>query len=457
MIRRKSLYLLLTLLAFVASSSGLEAAKVKAEGKPGEAAASKPASTKPAAKKPASHPVVELEDPVVATGPEAGEVYRVFEFNVADQNQSRVTDPNVAREDAWKFLPNPIHKFEITDLKDAIRAEVVVDRWGGHHSTFDKSIRFNGGKYLALPEVQNTEKKPEQYMSQDNPIIEVPLDQLKEGENEIQGYCRGTWWGQWGGYAYALRVYYDPAKKAHTKAEIVAPVNGEELKSPATIEVKASEGEIAKVEVLANYEDYDFDGNGVYKEYQGHYYQEERGKAAQLAHHIGTADAAPFSATWDMQWVPDQTEDITLIARVQNPDGVWFVTQPVAGLKIAEREQSVTLYKASGVEPRFGVRTNKTMTCKFIIPEGTDLSKAADAKLYLRTWNGTNEEHGDFLFNDFKVKGTAKNHHYAFTEHEIPVENLKVGENVVSFTSPTKHHHLEILWPGPGLVVRYKK
>lgn len=474
MIRRKSLLLLLTLAAFIASGSALEAAKVRPEGKAAKAAKaegkkkqkgkkekaaeSKPAATKPAATRPASHPVVELGEAVVAPGPQAGEVYKVFTWDATGQRQYRVTDPNVNNEEAWKFLPNSPMKIQIADLKDAVRAEVVLDRWGGHTGTMDESIQFNGGNWLALPDVQGVTENPSQYMSQDNPVIEVPLDQLKEGENSVVGYCReAKGWGQFGIFAMVVRVYYDPAKKAHTKAEIAAPANGAELTSPATIEVKATEGEIQKVEVLAEYEDYDFDGDGVYKEYVGAYHQVNYETPIALAHHVGTADAAPFNVTWDMQWVPDQAEAISLIARVQSADGVWFVTEPVTGLTIGEREQSVQLYKASDVPTRFGARTNKTLTCKIVIPEGTDLSKAVDAKLYLRTWNGTNEEHGDFLFNDLTVKGKGANHHYAFSEHEIPVENLKVGENVVSFTSPTKHHHLEVSWPGPGLVVRYKK
>ena len=46
--------------------------------------------------------------------------------------------------------------------------------------------------------------------------------------------------------------------------------------------------------------------------------QPQRGQAAEISGHVGTALESPFAVTWDTTWIPDQPEgSIRLIARVQ--------------------------------------------------------------------------------------------------------------------------------------------
>lgn len=417
--------------------------------------------------KPASKPSAETftSTPAIpARGPQPGEVYKVFELHLGKTNADwRVTDRNAKHKGAQRFIPSPVHTFVADDLKDAVRAEIMLDRWGGHTDTYDKSLRINGNAWLALPDIQNTPEDPRSYMSQDNPMIEIPLEYLQEGENTLEGACKGTSWGQWGMYSVALRVYYDPAKKPHAKAEIISPKTGDQLAEQPLIEVSALDAEVAieQVEVLARYEDYDFDGNGVYREWAGSWHQPKKGEPAFLANHVGTDSEAPFQVTWDTEWVPDQTDEIELIARVRDANGVWSVTPAVTGLMFADRERSVALYKASEMPSEFWVHKNNehlTKTCKIVIPENVDLSKLADARLYMRTWGIPNSTIEGFLFNDLKVKSKGLDHHYALSAYDIPVDALKHGENTITFEFDTRTEpcHLEILWPGPGLVVRSK-
>ena len=112
----------------------------------------------------------------------------------------------------------------------SLRAEVLLDRWGGHPDTSDKQIRFNGNEGIEIPEPATMPEghRPERYFYQDNPIVEVPLFHLREGVNTFEGTC-GTisksprHWGPWGLYSLILRVYYDPARKPHATGRLFSP------------------------------------------------------------------------------------------------------------------------------------------------------------------------------------------------------------------------------------------
>jgi hypothetical protein len=113
--------------------------------------------------------------------PRAGDVYREYSQHVGGRNW-RVTDPNVQNARAKKNLPNPVLTVHIGDLDKAIRAEALIDRWGGHTKTYDHKIRFNKNSWIDIPGLQTTPSghESEMYHYQDNPIVEIPLNHLKE-------------------------------------------------------------------------------------------------------------------------------------------------------------------------------------------------------------------------------------------------------------------------------------
>lgn len=295
-------------------------------------------------------------------------------------------------------------------------------------------------------------------MFQDNPIVGVPLEHLKEGENTFQGTCKGTWWGQWGMYSLILRVYYDPEQKSHPSGRIVSPTNGQELGENPKIIVEAMSKEgIERIDVLAFYEGYDENGDGIYQEWHRSYFQPARGEAAEIQHHVGTITSEPYEIIWDTKWIPDQVpKSIKLLARISDKQGLWYVTQTVEDLSLVRSDCSVKLYKASDVPERFSVRAGNTKKCKITIPPADDLNKAVESSMYLRTWHGFDKVHSDIKFNDWSMKAGGKSHHYAYTSHIVPISTLRNGDNVITFHSNTKDHGLEVLWPGPGLIVRYE-
>jgi hypothetical protein len=98
-------------------------------------------------------------------GPKPGDVYREYSTHNGGSTDWRVTDPNATNPGAKKFLPNPVLSVRIDDPSHAIRAEALLDRWGGHTGTTPKKIRFNGNDWISLPELATTPEgdRPEMF------------------------------------------------------------------------------------------------------------------------------------------------------------------------------------------------------------------------------------------------------------------------------------------------------
>ncbi len=407
--------------------------------------------------------VAPLSEKAMKAGPRPGDVYREYAIHNGGNLDWRVTDPNAKHKGAQAFLPNPILNLNIRDLNDAIRAEAVLDRWGGHAGTKQKLIRFNGSDWITLPELTTTPAghDPERYHSQDNPVVAVPLEHLRKGDNVLEGMIgpkNESSWGQWGLYSLILRVYYDPEKKRHATGKIVSPAAGATLGENPTIELQYDQN-AERIDVLAWYDGYDEDGNGVFKEWHGTRFQPFRGKAADLQDHVGTIDpsSAERELTWKTRWVPDQQpKAIKLIARVQSNDDLIYVTDTVDGLSLKREGFSVKQFRATDVPEVFSVRVGQTKSCNIPIAATDDLGAATEAVLHYRTWEAHDGHHEPFELNGHKHLNEGKNHHYDYDLLPIPIAELKSGDNTFTIQSETEHHMLEVLWPGPAITVRFR-
>ena len=395
-------------------------------------------------------------------GPQPGDVYREFASHQGG-NDWRVTNPDARDPRARRYLPNPALPLHIDSLEGAVRAEALLDRWGGHVSTKRPQIRFNDSPWLDVPPPLNApgDGDHERYYFQDNPVIAVPLEHLKAGDNTFQGTCshaNPTGWGQWGLYSLILRVYYEPAATPHPSGRIVSPAQGATIGENPTICIEASSPSgVARVDVLAWYEGYDEDGDGVWLDWHGGHFQPIRGQAADLRDHVGTLWRSPYELTWDTRWVPDQPpRAVKLIARVEGSRGTWFVTQPVTGLTLQRPGQHVRLFRTAEVPARFGVRNHSTKSCVIPIRSDHDLSRVIEAGLHYRTWHGWDGHHKPFRLNDLVHLNEGKNHHFDYDIHLIPPAALRTSDNVFAVSSETEHHMLEVHWPGPALTVRFR-
>lgn len=410
-----------------------------------------------------------------APGPQPGDVYREFARHNGGDSDWRITDDQAVEKfpRARDHLPNAQMPLTIDDLDHAIAAEVLLDRWGGHRGTINKRIRFNGGDWIPIPEIgQNPDYgwvpdgiRPEMLMYQDNPVVSVPLKDLVEGINTLEADCDeagGFGWGQWGLYSAVVRVYYDASAKGENAAitgRIVSPRTGATIGERPVIEIDAdAEMGVSRIDVLAAYDGFDEDGDGVFGGYHGSRFQLTSGEPNELRDHVGTLWKKPYRLTWDARWVPDQPDrSIRLQARIQNSRGYWTVTEPTQEITLSRSDARVVLYRPRDVPEDFAVRVDETKRCWFDIPETDSLADASGAILHLRTWHGWDGHHEPLRINDHELPVDGKNHFYDYDQLSIPPSALRTGENEFAIHSTTEHHMLEVLWPGPAIAVRYRK
>ncbi|MCK5243611.1 VCBS repeat-containing protein, partial [bacterium] len=390
--------------------------------------------------------------------PDSGIVYKEFTFN-NDKNNWRVTDPGVDLvkfPEAAAFLPNPKLQIALDDLQEADNAELIMDFWGGHEGTIDKKLRFNNNNWIVIPELHNIGPCPSpgnKYIQQVNHKISIPLNNLITGQNVFEGTSgpNGWDWGQWGWYGIVLRIYYD-SDKPHTTGQITYPVSNSTISANPTILISVS-GNADRVDVLAYYDGYDTDGDGVYADWQSNYHRQSWEEQIGISNHVGTDTSSPFQITWDTTRVPDQNPGtIKLKARIRNTGGYWYETAPVENITLS-RQQSVKLYKPYNVQQKFWVRAGEVKASNVNIPS---LSDAATAIMHIKTWNG-NDESNDFYtkINNWTTPKYGKNHFYHYDQITVPISELKTGENTITFSSTTLHHGIEIMWPGPAIQIVY--
>lgn len=408
------------------------------------------------------------------TAPQPGETYREYTYLAPlDGIGWRVTDPDATATRAADFLPNPVHTLGNLDLSQAVNAEALLDIWGGHVGTTGKAIRFNNNAFRSIPNIQTIpDSSPQCYNQQYNPVVDVDLAHLQSTGNIFDALadrqtCFNFNWGQWGLYTTILRVYYDSATKPHPTGTITSHVSGGTVTENAVISCNPTGGTggIARVEFFAFYDGYDTDGDGVYAQYHESYFRNRTQGGKVTRNHVGTATSAPWQVQWDTTLVPDQAPgSVKLIARIQDNNGIWHVTPEVTGLTLA-RTTTVKLYKPFNVPRRMRTRdfqntTNDSTQSNVSIPASDNLADATAAYLLVRTWNGIDgrAEPGEDHWT--RVNGTAigdygEDHLYSYDVLPISPSLLTNGSNVISFLSESSHHGVDILWPGPAVLVHY--
>lgn len=395
------------------------------------------------------------------TGPQPGDIYKEYSVNLKVGNNWRVTDPDVTREDAQAFLPNPVLSINIDDLEGAIRAEAMMDIWGGHTGTTGKKFRFNNNEWIDIPKLTTTPEGnySECYLSQYNTIVNLPLEYLIEGENNFEGtsgtqLCNSFNWGQWGWYVMIVRIYYDE-DKIHTRANISDLTNGSEFNENPVLEITSENSDdISEVQYIARYNGYDENGDGIYNDWHWAYHSPE------LVDHIGTSKSPPFNVTWKTEWIPDQEEGaIAIIARIKDKNDIWFVTDSVFNLSLKrEAGKSVKMFTSRDLPIGYSVRNNKKKDC---FSDISTLENAVTAKLFHRTWNAADDHAASgslshpLFVNENIFKCYGKNHFYALSSADIPIAELKTGQNTISYKSTTLEHGIEVLWPGPAIIIKY--
>lgn len=398
--------------------------------------------------------------------PPPGSIYRDYWTTMSTSgNAWRVTDPNATHSGARAFLPNPVLTIAIADLQGAVRAEAILDIWGGHPGTSNKRLRFNANPWIPIPELTTTPTAGECYVQQWNVTVDVPIAHLVQGNNRLEGTsggqtCFDFGWGQWGWYGIIVRIYYD-ISKPHPTGQIVSHASGGTFgDNPTLAAIAQSSAGVNRVDFIAAYEDYDRDGDGYYTDWQRNYHRGRYDTEVRARNIVGSVTAAPWQVVWNTEWLPNQPSgSVKLIARIRDNNGIWFVTNAVENLTFNRSQGTVKLYKPVGVHEVFWVRAGETKSCTIPIPDSDSLHNATAAKLYIATWNGIDGQGSGHWkrINGWTVPVMGEDHYYALNDIPVPVSALQPGNNVFSFYSGSTHHGVEIMWPGPAVAVKYSR
>jgi hypothetical protein len=397
----------------------------------------------------------------------AQEVFRefTFDFGASPKKQFSELDPGTKRDfsknQTWgatkpRHVPKPI----TLDLVGATRAELSVEYWGGHIGTSGQRFQVNSNGWADLPQPVGTPGRPVCYHRTllGNNAVPIPLAHLREGTNFVQfaagpQVCYSFDFGFYWIYDFTVRVFYG-GDRPHPTGEIVSPKPGAQFGETLQLEARASSpnGSIARVEFIGEYDDFDWDGDGVWREWQ---FTSHHGV---LQHHLGTATNAPWRATWDARWLPDQSQAIRVRARITDQAGVTYRTPPADNLTQRRAGRSVRMFKSADVPERFSVRDGKSARCSIVV-DG-DRAGMKFARLVLSTWSANVDDdsvhelrlNGERLANRF-----GQFHSYSFDTLEVPLARLKPGRNEISLFSTFKGHALEVNWPGPVLLVEFAR
>lgn len=346
---------------------------------------------------------------------------------------------------------------QIDDLDKAIGAELVVEYWGGHIGTSDQKFKFNGNAFIALPTIKNTPTDPQCYYRNIlGAAVEVPLNHLKEGENLMQfslapQTCYSFNWAWYFLYSVTMRIYYDDTKP-HPTGHIVTPLPGDVIGDAPKLKAEASSpnGKITEVIFVGQYDDFDWKGTGEFRQW---HYQYQLGK---LKHYLGRVIRAPFEATWENHFVPDQSQPMKIKAIITDESGMKYMTTPVNDIKMTREGRSVKMYASEDVPENFGVRVGRRKSCTINI--SNDLSKAKSARLLVATWSGATNDGSrhEIGLNGIKLSDNFGTFHsYSYKMLHVPLKLLKQGSNEIYIYSDFHGHALEINWPGPVILIEY--
>lgn len=383
--------------------------------------------------------------------------------NNPNGNRWRVNDADLSLHEIFglrsEALANGLVLINVPeDLFQLDRAELYLELWGGHPLTEHKRFMLNGkGKYVMPDDGVAADQCNYTY-----PAMAVTLSHLVRGVNAIQFACdRGqAFWGHYIIDQAAVRCRLKPnhpdliaAGLRNFTAEVKVehgPVLFDQTRLSLAFPT-AHQGDIESVCYEGRYLDYDDNGNGLEADWHGYT------QARQVKNHIGTATEPPFAVVWDTRFVPTQARPMAVRARVTLKNGIQYQTQTTDGLLFPPDRKQVTLFTCTDMPRPFWSRDNQEKKAVMLLPP--DLSQVESARLYVRIWDGgEGDVKAPFQINGhaYAITSGKAIHDVVFTIADVNPEHLKPGENVIALLSDTEHHGIEMLLPGPALILRFQ-
>lgn len=356
--------------------------------------------------------------------------------------------PASAQRDGWLPLEADV------SLEGATYAELIIERVQSHEDTKYLQIRFNDGAWLTVPEPTRIPGPRTDYMFHSNTRIPIPLTDLKPGKDNAFRFRVGEeqrWdWPQNLIYGLVLRVHY-PSDGLPKNLRLSGVTEGDTLGNEVALSLSSSADlEVTKVEYIGLYEDVNWPGDGLYRQWQ---YNFHRG---QVRNHVGTAIEAPFSVNWNTEWLPDQSEPIRLSARVHTRSGLIYQVPAVNNLQLG-RDHSVYLAKPDSTPTAWATRSGE-FSQHLMIP--FDPPEATAARLYWNSWSPCYS--AALQLNGHKLPDADQGDCYAAAQRTETIQDMSVlqsGENTLMTNKTPLHdgqmvHGMEVQYPGFMLKIK---
>jgi hypothetical protein len=340
------------------------------------------------------------------------------------------------------------------DLKGAVKAELVLEKVQSHEDTKGLKVQINGHHWLKVSDAEAIPKPQSVYMHHYYPIVPIPLEDLNEGINntiKLEVDPDQKWnWPQNIIYGIIFRIYYD-VSKSHTSVKVHNQKNSEEIL--LTILPVDKSNNIDRVEYLGLYEDYNYEGDGEFRQWHYHYYK------GKIMNHIGTSDQEPFSYNWNISWIPDQEKPLKIGARVIDKNGIIYFVESQDPITKFNRPYEVKLYQTYNVPENFVSRAD-TFTTDFEIDR--DPSTALAWQISWVSWS-PGYANGIYV-NDVKILDhEGPKYEYFIHLHELKkMKILKMGNNQIKTGKTPLYdgkmvHGMEVQWPGMMVKIKYRK
>jgi hypothetical protein len=385
--------------------------------------------------------------------------------NPAYTKQFRINSPEVvlhpgfgprreARENGLMLIRTEENLFQIT------AAEFYAEWWGGHPGTANKRFTVNGRTTYVLPRT-GTEDGHCTYFY---PSVPLKAADLVNGWSAFQfAVDQGTtFWGHslienacvrmalTNGHPDLVKLNLAAFTARVTATPLPAPAEGFAL----AIEVPpAFRDRVARVDFQTWHTGYDDNGDTRTTDWHG--FTKRRLPMA----HAGSADGGAARVEWGTPMLAAQA-GVAVRAQVYFKDAPDLVYQTAAatGLEIAARPgTTVTLHHADELPKKFWSRANKLQRCAITLD--FDPATIERAELVVITWTGGAGGVREY----FKLNGRhfpvaeGSGHEVQFSRLPVEPSLLRRGANTIELLSDTEHHGIEVILPGPALVVRRRE
>jgi len=342
------------------------------------------------------------------------------------------------------------------DLREVESAELCLELWGGHPGVANKRFMLNGQSEYSLPEVGSADDN----CTYSYPLIALKLGELCQGENDFAFTCdKGTtFWGHFLIRKAILRLYLKPGCKTLAEAglaEAALAVAASEPVGPeraVALDLQAApnlRSRVASAEYWGLYNGFDENGNGEAYDWHG-FTKDGRavGNVATVAANEG------LGASWPLAMVPTD-RPVLVRARVRFADAAGLVYEtPVIQVLAAEDPSPVRTYLPRSLPRPFWSRASGFKAC--VIPLDVSPGRIEAAQLHVAIWDGgAGDVSEPFTLNGRPLPVAGKgDHEVLYSVVNLEPDLLRKGDNVIVVDSDTEHHGIEVLLPGPALVVR---